>query len=875
MLKWDNQSPISFQSFPNSYFGRENVAKFQVDDDLAFAKEANMSVYPHHVSLLKCGMLILDNLAESEWILVNCTYRLVPILVCAQRSQNGTPNIEANTKSVHEDLVCPEQSLHHNNTCYNIAWISLGNSTCIPFSSVNFTSLMHSLCVVFEAVSAVWPPIHANINPDGTVLRRFEFVRHLKLSLTKFDIVSLESAEGFGISIAEKHLVWIVPVSHACRNVARISITLVCDGKADCPGDLSDENYCICNKSSENKTDTKHTFCKEYVFQEDKTCSDLYYSNRHGNCEKYSSMTKRDKLAVKNFACTKSGRVIDHALVNDLVADCGPTAEDEDNLASLLRYGFDSSCSDEYLLPCKQGHSKCYRIPDICTYQLDLLKNLHPCRNGGHLEQCWDFTCNMKFKCYFSYCIPWSLVCDGKWDCPDGGDESHEQCLNHSLCAYMFKCRNTPLCLHVGNVCNGFHECPEQDDEHLCDLMVFKCLRNCHCLAYGILCVSTPMTTQRSVIYPFHLVSAYKSQFVLDQNFLNQFPNVVILKLTHNAIREICFQMPKGIFVLDVSLNHIVLISKHCFYSLNSLEDLKLDFNNISTLQPYSFTDLFSLKRLSIANNLVSTFIKHIIFNSPSFLLLDIRAKNKMNVDVDSLVELNVKAIKTTDYHVCCVAPADIICTAKTPWYRSCSDLLYDQTIRVFYLVVPILLLGVNLISIGLHRQTRVSREAYVAIVVAVNCNDLQCAVYLATIWGADFNFKGTFRVKEETWRSGPLCFSAFEIALCFTILTQLLLLFLSLSRLMIVIKPIGSDFKRFSFVFKKLLYLSITSFIFSLFLTLVAKFVDQKLSVSLCLPFIDPTKRLNFPQSYDLVHCCYSVIDLISNFWYAYNACP
>ena len=39
------------------------------------------------------------------------------------------------------------------------------------------------------------------------------------------------------------------------------------------------------------------------------------------------------------------------------------------------------------------------------------------------------------FKCSSSYCIPWSYVCDSKWDCPEGDDE---QCEGNSTCSEMF-----------------------------------------------------------------------------------------------------------------------------------------------------------------------------------------------------------------------------------------------------------------------------------------------------------------------------------------------------------------------------------------------------------------------------------------------------
>ena len=54
--------------------------------------------------------------------------------------------------------------------------------------------------------------------------------------------------------------------------------------------------------------------------------------------------------------------------------------------------------------------------------------------------------CNLNFKCQRYYCIPWSYLCDGKWDCPDGQDESSEEfCGENRICNNMFHCRKSVL----------------------------------------------------------------------------------------------------------------------------------------------------------------------------------------------------------------------------------------------------------------------------------------------------------------------------------------------------------------------------------------------------------------------------------------------
>ena len=92
------------------------------------------------------------------------------------------------------------------------------------------------------------------------------------------------------------------------------------------------------------------------------------------------------------------------------------------------------------------GHPKCYEISEICNYKLDSMNHLHPCRNGEHLQNCRMFECNMMYKCPRYHCIPWYYICDGKWDCPGGYDESTIQnCGSDRLCANLFKCKNSEM----------------------------------------------------------------------------------------------------------------------------------------------------------------------------------------------------------------------------------------------------------------------------------------------------------------------------------------------------------------------------------------------------------------------------------------------
>ena len=166
-----------------------------------------------------------------------------------------------------------------------------------------------------------------------------------------------------------------------------------------------------------------------------------------------SSKSHQEIFNQENFTCN-SGKVIAKILFDDMISDCGPNAEDEPLLKLLLDKKIHYSCEIPGEMPCMIGHKKCYKITDVCVYVLAQYDILIPCRNGAHLQICSNFECNMMFKCRNSYCIPWSYVCNGKWDCPEGYDEILNMC--NTVCRNMFKCKGTNnTYLHLGNTCNG------------------------------------------------------------------------------------------------------------------------------------------------------------------------------------------------------------------------------------------------------------------------------------------------------------------------------------------------------------------------------------------------------------------------------------
>ena len=266
-------------------------------------------------------------------------------------------------------------------------------------------------------------------------------------------------------------------------------------------------------------------------------------------------------------------------------------------------------CLDPDKLPCWEGYYKCYNLRSTCIYQVDTNNKLVPCENGRHLQYCKNFSCDSMFKCMDDYCIAWSLVCDGKWDCPSGEDELETSvCNKNVVCVHMYHCRNTAkTCLHLGNTCDGYSDFPHGDDELLCEFKDIQCPSFCTCIMYAIICRKFSIE-QIEEIYPYYLSIHFINILM---NYIDKLTTLmkyaIVLKLPGNEIIDICHTFSKvndwNIITLDVSFNLLKTIKNRCFSTVNSLKALAINDNNILFMEKNSFCNVSNLTFLNITNN--------------------------------------------------------------------------------------------------------------------------------------------------------------------------------------------------------------------------------------------------------------------------------
>ncbi len=97
-----------------------------------------------------------------------------------------------------------------------------------------------------------------------------------------------------------------------------------------------------------------------------------------------------------------------------------------------------------------------------------------------------QFNCPEKYyKCPQYYCVRYKFLCDGKWDCPAGHDESKMLCTDRK-CQGQFKCHNSTICISIQSICDGILDCPFGDDIYFCFPPIPLCPKNCTCQLYSM-----------------------------------------------------------------------------------------------------------------------------------------------------------------------------------------------------------------------------------------------------------------------------------------------------------------------------------------------------------------------------------------------------
>ena len=88
--------------------------------------------------------------------------------------------------------------------------------------------------------------------------------------------------------------------------------------------------------------------------------------------------------------------------------------------------------------------------------------------------------------------------------------------------------------------------------------------------------------------------------------------------------------------------------------------------------------------------------------------------------------------IKTNDFHICCIVPMTIHCSAVKPWYTSCSKLFPNYTVRILFICTSVIVIIANVFSLCLNllKMVKVKQNITFKLIVAyINIGDLMCGI--------------------------------------------------------------------------------------------------------------------------------------------------
>ncbi len=859
VLQWESNSPVSFQNFLNFGFkGQTNTVVCWM-----CLKGSSMNRYiPDHkksqeirnqqfiksfefqpvVKQESCTLMMLHNLAYPEWVQVGCNVQLFHNVYCVANTL-----VKQRSGGKNDHVECPSMCLLQTNICIGFHWLDKMQNVSTHVCERN--TMFHNVKIfsfLYKAVEHVLPPFLYNYSPRNGSVYRFQYNTLLNSFQYKTDVVHFSQAERFYLCIETRLTEKVGGNLKLCDAMVYVSSLRNCHS---IPQHWQKDNDSFL-RENESAIHREHGTAQ--------VCANLYVLERTNICINYKMHEEKVKYEATNFMCN-DGNQLDIVLKDDLVADCGSMAEDELVLQAFLTHSKATNCEHPFQIPCRTGHSKCYNITNVCFYSLDKYHHLHPCRTGDHLESCTNFECTLTFKCTISYCIQWSSICDGKWDCPDGDDERGQPCTDADRCRNMFKCQGPgQTCIPLGNVCDNTKHCPFSDDEHLCILSGVNCPGNCECQIFSLVCNNVSLV-QSFAVYPYTSVhfSHVQTSLRIFSSLDFFFPSVVFATLQHCSLDAAYKSLfPKSIMLIDLSFNKIKFLYPQCFKPSSKMKYLALESNVIQSVNSSTFASLSNLTYLSLSHNPLSKFLAQSFPNLTQLSVLNLRNIFVNKIDSNALLNLpNLQIVLPSDFHICCATPSKTKCTEVVPWYLSCFDHLRNNKLKLCFTLISFMIIFVGMLSLAMHFSFTRKQIVFLVIVISINVNDVVFSSYFFAMWIANFTHDHRFVLHDVAWRSSAMCFTAFSVSFMAILISPVLLTLMSLTRLMVVIHPLDSAFLRYRFVTEVIVVSEMLCSVVAFCFTLLIKLLENMFPFSLCSPFVDPTHTIFLMKV--ILWCC------------------
>ena len=479
----------------------------------------------------------------------------------------------------------------------------------------------------------------------------------------------------------------------------------------------------------------------------------------------------------------------------------------------------------------------------LCVFEFQYNTTiLRHCRNGAHLYNCTYFQCSEHFKCQMSYCTPFELICDGKWDCPQGDDEINCQSFS---CPNLFKCKNQTKCLHLSKICNKNNDCQFGDDELWCihdSLLV--CSKKCKCFSQSIICSHLNEFLYDHIWITIKYFKCFGCNILHgSSNQFSSFQSIIFLNIKNYLFSSSCISKDNSISIifslkhLDISFNRLTTTRSFCFFSLKNLTIFHLQHNLISNVAENSFYLLFSLQLLDLSRNKITKLKRNMFNGLPNIKILNLTFNQIMHVSIDTFKDVSPYSVHSYNVKVCCMSGSWQKCKVKEDAFSYCDNLLSDKYLRYLCWLIAILAFLLNIISFLLHTKNFKSQKntfptGYLALV------DWCFGIYLLIIASADSYYKGNYVGYELTWKGYYICKVAAFFALTSMVVSPMILCLMMVGRYCVIQWPLTSKYKSKTYV-KTIVqvFLIVGVCLCIIFISVTFGIIGKDIPTGICLP--------------------------------------
>lgn len=390
------------------------------------------------------------------------------------------------------------------------------------------------------------------------------------------------------------------------------------------------------------------------------------------------------------------------------------------------------------------------------------------------------------------------------------------------MCNGLLRCHNSNICIIPNKRCNGFHECPESDDELLCNTI---CPTECQCHGLTMKCIydgsgnlTFPTNMRKIDLSSSNLQTSY---ILLEDNF-----NLAELNLSSSEIvdlRHVTFGQHSNLYSLDFSFNKLAVIPRYAFKMLFHLKMLLLHGNTLlRTVFPESFVGLISLPVLVFESTQLNTLTENTFIGLENLRTLNLSGSGIQNIEdraflgLRNLKSLDIRRNSITQFSseifegleqleniysdafvFCCLRPSSVKeenCLPGRDEFSSCDDMMRNDILRTCLWVIGLCALVGNFIVIGyrvLYDRTSLSK-GHGIFITSLGTADFLMGIYMLTIASADAMFRGKYVWNDLSWRYGVPCKIAGVLSTLSSECSVLFLFFITIDRFTAIKYPFG-----------------------------------------------------------------------------------